>query len=180
MSKQSFQPVYCRRCHLEIAGNARYCPTCGYDQRTPPSSVPPKPKPSAPPPPPATPAIYSYNMPELLRKELIRQWGVLNWYIISGLIFSVGVVGIALLVYAIIQQQAIRKQVAAAGDDPDEFARQAIQANAPFFIRLFSIFAITVAVLLLLVWALQFLPSPQPAPTPEPTPVRFIDMGSRF
>lgn len=51
--------------------------------------------------------------------EYVRQYNSLNVWHFLGIFFSLGLFGIAMLVYAIIQKQALRRRVAEMGTPPD-------------------------------------------------------------
>ena len=97
--------------------------------KAPPSVAPraqPRFQPAPPPPLPAAP-----NTKPHVFEEYARQWVTLQWWFWGGVLgIWAGPVGLALLIYAIIQKAALRRNVAESGADPEAFARA---ANARFW-----------------------------------------------
>lgn len=113
-------PVYCVSCRKQIDPTWANCPHCGASQtagaKAPPQS---SPLPVAP--------IYALPQavnPQVVLNECTKQYRNLNWISFAGIfLLSAYFIGLAMIIYAMVQKPALRRRVSELGIDPEPWEK---------------------------------------------------------
>lgn len=165
------QPVYCVKCKKELDPSWTHCPICGTSQQFSAHSQRQPVTPSATIPAPSLAAVPLYTPQQpptasLVLEEMARQYRNLTWLQFAG-IFLLGAyfIGLAMIIYAMVQKPAFRRRVAEMGYDPEAWETP-LRAHAT---KVLLTGAIIFLVLGLISVAIIFFTNSTPAP-PAPTP----------
>ncbi len=165
------EPIYCVKCKKQLDASWTHCPNCGATQQFSAKQQEQVVAPSATTPnlPPTAFPVYTPQQPpaaSLVLDEMARQYRNLTWLQFVG-IFLVGAyfIGLAMIIYAMIQKPAFRRRVAEMGYDPEAWEAP-LRAHATKVLLTGIVIFLIVGLISVAVIFLPNAASTQPTPTP--------------
>lgn len=161
-------PVYCVNCEKELDATWSHCPSCGASQQStanPAFATSPQPVVLLP----IQPGHAPQQSPSttLVLDECARQYRNLTWLQFVG-IFLLGAyfIGLASIIYAMVQKPAFRRKVAELGCEPEAWERPLRAHATKVLLTGPAVFLVIAAAVAVIIFSIGASPAPSPSSTP--------------